>query len=404
MDIVMTCFLNASGLSRVAREYFKLFDQHGFRVVVSAIMAPEPAGIDEDVLARMIEASHRPITDSFVQIHVGGLPQGLRYISGRKAFLGSTVFEGSSLTKDQYRACMTMDSVMTPSFFCRNACVSSGIPRKKVAYVPYVLDTSVWHPGVKPTIPKGDRFKFLFLNTWYERKGYDVLLRAWWNEFTRDDPVELVIKSLRENTREEPLEQVIALLADKWNIDRTKTAPIRIVDEVINDKALPGFMKSHDAYVSPHRSEGFGMNPWYCLALGVPVICTAYGGVLDFCKDETAWLVPPSGMVKPSEKETALFTVFKDIYWAEPDVMRLRTMMRECAKDTLAREQRAQNGAELVAAKFSNDYVMGCFQEATRSVAPEIWAKLSASRTAMAIANQPSPRYEPGKKIRLVEI
>ena len=43
--------------------------------------------------------------------------------------------------------------------------------------------------------------------------------------------------------------------------------------------------------MSPHRSEGFGYTLAEAMAYGKPVVCTAYGGVLDFANQETARLV-----------------------------------------------------------------------------------------------------------------
>ena len=46
-----------------------------------------------------------------------------------------------------------------------------------------------------------------------------------------------------------------------------------------------------DAYVSLHRSEGFGLDMAKAMGLGKPVIATGYSGNLEFMDEATAYLV-----------------------------------------------------------------------------------------------------------------
>lgn len=404
MDILLTCFVNTSGLSRVARNYFRVLDSFGFRIVVSSLSPADRNGLNPEIFNKMMSAARRPLGKDFIQLHVGNMPQGMRYAIGRRALFASTVFEGHALTKDQHVACMTMNSVMVPSMFCRNVCLTSGIPKSKVAYVPYALDESIWNPSVQPLLLPSSKFRFLYLNTWYERKGWDVLLKAWWSEFRKDDNVELVIKSTMETTRLKPIKDSITEKAIELGIDLDQTAPIRVIDRIMTDDELPGFMKSHDAFVSPHRSEGFGMNPWHAMALGVPVIATAYGGVLDFCSDDTSWLVKVDKMVSPSIEETSIFSQFEGIRWAEPDVTHLGTQMRICMTDSEARRQKAENGAKRLIQRYSDKKVLDAFKDAIGDVDPEIWKHLCFSVNADKIVNVEAPRYDPGHPIKFAEI
>lgn len=403
MDLAIACFLNPSGLSRAAQEYFKLFTGEGFRVIPIWLMDPVPNGVDSDLATSMLSASNRPLMEAPVELFVG-LPHGLRVIKKRRALLGSCVFENSLLTAGQARACLAMDSVLVPSSFCMNACLSSGIGRNKTFKVGYPLDLKKWNLDVPPAIPHGPRFKFLFMNSLYERKGLDVLLRAWWSEFTTSDPVELHIKSYREDDRSMPAEAMVAMVATRNRIGRGREAPISCTDSVIPDEWLPSFMKSFDCLVSPHRSEGFGMNPWYAMAIGLPVICTDYGGVTDFAKADTAWLVGTGGMSRPSPRETSIFPHLKGISWVEPDVDSLRRNMRACLSDPAARAQRASNAFELVSTEYGGTNVLGQFREALERASPGAWEELNWDREINRLASQPSPWHVPGSPVRLVEI
>lgn len=404
----MTCFLGPSGLSRVGQEYFKFFSKSGFRVVPVWLMPPEmdvKGSLNQALADSMLEAAGRPLDPSPIQIHCGRA-DGVRVVRGCEASLGSMVVEGNLLTPQQVGAAMACSAVLAPSRFCAKTCLGSGLPRRRVHEFPYPLDGGEWHPGVAPMArPPGGAFRFLYMNTWHERKGYDLLLRAWWQEFSAADHVELVIKSYRENDRRDPIETHVAVLAERMGVDRGRKAPIRIMDNLMNADDIPPFMASFDALVSPHRSEGFGLSPWHALALGVPVVCTDYGGVTDFCKADTAWLVRVDGMVAPSEYEAGTFVHLGKIVWAEPDMEDLRRQMRMAYTWPAEGRARALRGARFVSERYSYEALMPRFQDILGKVAPGAWEKLCLTRGVEWLTMQKAERFESvGKPLRLVEI
>lgn len=409
MDIALTSFLNPSGLSRVGQEYFKFFSSQGFRTIPVWLMPPElevKGSLNQAMADAMLEAAGRPMDPAPIQIHCGRA-DGVRILKDRTVALGSMVVEGNLLTPQQIGACRACDAVLAPSRFCASAMLGSGIPRRRVHEFPYPLDESQWNVGVAPAArPEQSRglFRFLYMNTWHERKGYDLLLRAWWQEFSADDGVELVVKSYQENDRRQPIELQLAIMASEAGVDRARKAPIRVVDSLMPADDIPHFMASFDALVSPHRSEGFGLNPWHAVSLGVPVVCTDYGGVRDFCKADTAWLVRVDGMVPPSQSEAATFSHLGEIVWAEPDVADLRRQMRMAASWPKEGRARALRGARLVSQRHSYPVLMERFERIVQSSAPGAWDALCRSREVEWLARQPAERHEPGRPIRLVEV
>jgi glycosyltransferase involved in cell wall biosynthesis len=402
MNIALSCYLGPSGLSRAGQEYFKLLAGMGLDVSTVFLSPPERHCVSKKVAEDMLSAEKRKPADGCLQFHVG-LPQHLKRLKSAAAVLGSVVVEGNVLSAEQAAGCRGMDALLVPSRFCWTTCATSGISRNRLHLFPYPLDAERWNPDVAPWVASGNRFRFLFMNTWYERKGYDVLLRAWWEEFSRDDQVELVIKSYRENARTQRVSETIARMASKLGVNPVDKAPIRIVDQALPDEMLPGFMKSFDCYVSPHRSEGFGMNIWYAMALGVPVVCTDYGGSTDFAKDDTAWLVG-AGRSRPSAMEVATFRHLDGMTWAEPDVGLLRQQMRLCFKDDAARKQRAARAQKLVATSYAASSLQMDFEDIAKKTCPEVWEKISLARDLCKIIDQPAPRHVAGRPVRLPEV
>ncbi len=61
---------------------------------------------------------------------------------------------------------------------------------------------------------------------------------------------------------------------------------MRIVDEVWPYAQVQALIAGADVLVSLHRAEGFGLTPAEAMALGTPVLATAFSGVLDFLDED----------------------------------------------------------------------------------------------------------------------
>ena len=84
------------------------------------------------------------------------------------------------------------------------------------------------------------------------------------------------------------------------------------------------------------------------MALGKPVIATAYGGQADFCTPQTAWLCDYSFAYARTHLAVA------SSVWTEPDVDSLAQALRECFSSPVEdRMRRAQAGRALVRSQFT---------------------------------------------------
>jgi glycosyltransferase involved in cell wall biosynthesis len=97
-----------------------------------------------------------------------------------------------------------------------------------------------------------------------------------------------------------------------------------LLEGVWSEERKDALMASSDCYVSLHRSEGFGLTMAESMALGKPVIATAYSGNLDFMNPDVGYLVGYS--------ETEVVEDL-DVYrpgwrWAEPDLDEAAEFMR----------------------------------------------------------------------------
>ncbi len=93
-------------------------------------------------------------------------------------------------------------------------------------------------------------------------------------------------------------------------------APVIVIDRDLLDHEAKSLLLSCDAFVSLHRSEGFGRLLAESMLLAKPVIATGYSGNMEFMTPETAILIPHRLVdVRPGE-----YPFWEGQVWAEPDV------------------------------------------------------------------------------------
>ena len=110
---------------------------------------------------------------------------------------------------------------------------------------------------------------------------------------------------------------------------------------------------SCDAFISLHRSEGFGFGPAEAMAAGKPVVSTDFSATTDFVSEETGY--PISYRLVPVEPDT--YIDWKGQVWAEPDIDDAVRALREIVDYPDAARARGMRGRQLMIDCFSPEVV-----------------------------------------------
>jgi glycosyltransferase involved in cell wall biosynthesis len=273
-----------------------------------------------------------------------------------------------------------LDEVWVCSEF--NQAVIAAETDKPVRVVPHPA-----HPPQRSTtriaeVPDDGTFTFLFVFdhlSVYERKNPAGLVEAFCRAFPEPGRARLVIKSVNGGQREQSQEHLRYASAGRDDIV--------LVERYLSRAELDGLMYAADCYVSLHRSEGFGQTLAESMAMGKPVIATAYSGSLEFTRPENCLLVPYTMVSVPPGCDPYPTTA----KWADPDLDEAARLMREVYGDPALRERLGAAAARTIAEEFSTKALAAVLD----AHLTEIWAGKQYDRRRTSKASRPAPPPPP---------
>ena len=187
---------------------------------------------------------------------------------------------------------------------------AAGVGEERIRVVPHGVDPLVFRPdGDAYPLDGRRRFAFLFVGGVCFRKGTDTLLKAYAEAFSANDDVALVIKDHSQDLfyREDTIRQRMADMA------RDPGAPALVhIDGFLSEADLAALYRACDVAVFPYRAEGFCMPILECMASGTPAIAPRFGACLDFCSDETSYLIPAQRIHVPVHRRFKVALGFSD--------------------------------------------------------------------------------------------
>jgi GT2 family glycosyltransferase len=339
-ELLVQSILNfPSGYAMSCREILRSLDQRGVRVTYRYVYGPgTPFPVQEsqesgdyrlNVFASRPERKSPPISVVYGQGDV------FRRNRGRYK-VGFTMLEVNGFPPEWVRQANAMDEVWVPTEFNREAFLAGGLQRP-IHVMPLGVDTDYFHPAVRTTRNPWGEFVFLSVFEWGERKDPWLLLRAFSETFSIDEPVRLVCKIMNRDPAVDVREEIrrLGLRASGGRISY-------IYNLEFPHYQLGMLYRAADCFVAASRGEGWDMPLLEAMACGLPAIATDWGAHHAFFHEGVGYPLRCRRLV-PAVAKCPYYAGFS---WAEPDEEHLRHLLREAYEE---REESARRGAAAAA-------------------------------------------------------
>jgi hypothetical protein len=298
---------DAGGFARMNRKFMFGLEDKGVNVAYDFL--PSMPDMDPRTMERLRRLMTNKIPKDAPKVY--GQTAPLHYNWDRYKML-FTMMETRRLHKDYVERCNCADEIIVPSKWCKDMFEESGV-RKPMTVVPLGVDTSIYRPGLEPIGFSKSLKPFVFLAVfgWSLRKGYDVLLRAYFEEFTSDEPVTLLLSTRYFGSADESKKRIIRdEIAKMRSMVRNPKQPhLAFFGDVLSDEMMPQMFAAADCYVLISRGEGFGLPMIEAGACDIPVISSRYSGHTDFLDDDNSYLVDVDGF-ESAERNLAWISYF----------------------------------------------------------------------------------------------
>jgi glycosyltransferase involved in cell wall biosynthesis len=232
------------------------------------------------------------------------------------------------------KTCEPFDEVWVPTAAARSAFVAGGVDAERVRVVPAGVDGDRFSAEAQPLAIAEAGFIFLSVFDWTLRKGWDVLVDAYLDEFSTDDDVALVLKPTTATLGVSAQQAATALEARIRDRGHDPEAIPELVLEWgdLPAESMPSLYRTAQCFVLPTRGEGYGRALLEAQACAVPAIATDWGAAAELLPTGSPLRLHgiESAVPEAAAREVPALTRQR---WAEPDAAHLRELMRAAVAD-----------------------------------------------------------------------
>lgn len=374
------------GYGNVTRSYVRGLAKIGFPVRLLPT-GSQHAEIDPAVMAELRSLERAPVGSSPALV-VHSTPDLFR-IAPKLGFvrrIGVTIFETDGLPPRWAGMCNAMDEIWVPSEFNRQTFSGAGVQPEKLAVIPYGIDVSAYAPS--PAVQKKPPFTFLYVCDFHWRKGLDLLLEAFINEFEPGE-ARLVMRVhgryADQGVASHEVERVLYETVD-GRLERSDglRPEVIVMTEPLSPEALKSLYESADLYISTDRANGWGLPCQEAMALGVPAAAINWGGGTEFMREDNSVLIQPEKELVPVDPRLAstLPHLYAGQHWPRVEPAEVRRVMRWAVEHPTELRTIAENGARHVRQELDLDVVARQVVERLQTVRPSP-VQLAASRARL---------------------
>lgn len=294
---VHNCY-DAGGYAKMNRNY--MFGLNEKKDVNIKLDIPENMSlriqIDDDLVKKLNNLRENSIGEDCVKIY-GSTATTILW-GGYKILY--TMMETEKVHPQYIEKCSMANEVWLPTDWCIEKFRECGL-KTPIYKMPIGVDLENYVEGKQPITFGWKEKGFIFLSVfgWSLRKGYDILLQAYYEEFNSQDDVTLVLCSKFAGKTDSTSKDVIKneIKRIEQSVKKTnKPRPPLLVSDSIPEKMMGNLYNSAHAYICISRGEGFGLPLVEASMCGLPVISSNYSGPKDFLNYDNSFLVEPEGV------------------------------------------------------------------------------------------------------------
>lgn len=269
-----------------------------------------------------------------------------------KPSAGLTMSEVDGIPGKWAELCNQMDLVFVPSRFNMETFQKSGVSPAKLRCLPLGIDSELFTPiGEKYRLEAANSlFTFLSVGEWSPRKGFETLIRAFVQEFTRRDNVCLVLRCQCNGSDYDPngrhIKNQIAKLVEAER--KLLPPPVILVPQTLHAQEMPALYRLAHCFVLPTRGEGWSIPAFEALACEVPVIITNWSAYLDYLNNDNAYLIDVESLEPVPGFGIATDEIYVGHKFAKPSTGHLRYLMRHVYTHRQEAKEKAVKGRNMV--------------------------------------------------------
>jgi GT2 family glycosyltransferase/glycosyltransferase involved in cell wall biosynthesis len=256
--------------------------------------------------------------------------------------IGYTMLEVDGIPKDWILQANELDEVWVPSSFNKQTFLESGL-KVPIHVMPLGVNPDFYNTKIRPYRPT-DRFTFLAVFEWGERKGAELLLRAYHRAFGQKDDVLLLAKVINTDGGVNVQKEVKAL-----NLPENGPPVAILYNQDLPTHQMGSLYRSADCLVAPSRGEGWGMPHIEAMACGLPVIATDWSAPTDFMNESIAYPLQIAKLI-PAVAKCPYYEGFR---WAEPDEDHLVHLLRHVYENRAEAAEKGQRASAEVLSKWT---------------------------------------------------
>jgi len=273
------------------------------------------------------------------------MPHMWKLFTGLGKNIGYVIWEGDKVPRSWCEEFYNnkIDYIFVPSEHTKQAILNTIIPLNehlkkliidKIKVIPHGVDRNIFHslqdavPTLKDDIHLksernrlGDTFKFICNKGWrgtsWDRGGVQYLIKAFAEEFKKDDKVKLIIKLNPAYINPEIINQALQQL----NLPEDR-APIHINCDILPFEKLNDLYNQADCFVCPTRCESFNLPGLEAMSCGLPTIQTSFGGQTDYMTADNSMFIDYE--LQDSEE----IPMYEGVKWAIPKMDFLKKSLR----------------------------------------------------------------------------